>query len=510
VPGNETYAGASANPVFVLCTGRSGSTLLRLVLDAHPELGCPPELKLPEVVSRLTTLWSQMEALPLQAGGNGASGIPEAALAGIRHTTDLIVGPYLARRGKRRYCDKNLGTELYADALLSVFPDAKFICLHRHPMDMIASGIEACPWGLANYGFEPYVAGAPGNSVLALSRYWADHTNAILAVEDRYPARCHRVRYEDLVDDPETVADAIYEFLGLPSVDDVASLIFSGERERFGAGDFKIWNTSQITAESVGRGWSVPVNLMSPQVAIVNQLADRLGYIHVDDNWGAAARPGDLRVAADGQPVSRQAPAHAAAGPVPPGSLLVSERLQTGLRRLGEDFTSDWKPYCDSPFLMVALAPGSTDDDAWWFVDLAVRRVITGSGHCGEPADWTVSAPAATWEQVIRDGINLGTAFRRHGMRYRDKGDAGAGSITAEHRVAMMSNLLGVTTWRPGKGSLYPAVPSSGYTEDRPAGLMASADPASGPGLAARPAAVIVRENSGSRPLSQMPRSDTD
>ena len=25
---------------------------------------------------------------------------------------------------------------------------AKFICLHRHPMDVIASGIEACPWGL--------------------------------------------------------------------------------------------------------------------------------------------------------------------------------------------------------------------------------------------------------------------------------------------------------------------------------------------------------------------------
>jgi hypothetical protein len=103
---------------------------------------------------------------------------------------------------------------------------------------------------------------------------------------------------------------------------------------------------------------------------------------------------------------------------------------------------------------MVALAPGSTEDDAWWLVDLVARRVVAGSGHCSEPADWTVSAPAATWEQVIRDGINLGTAFRRNGMRYRDKGDAGAGSITAEHRVAMMSNLLGITAWRPGRGNV--------------------------------------------------------
>ena len=39
--------GASADPVFVLCMGRSGSTLLRFLLDAHPELACPPETMLP-------------------------------------------------------------------------------------------------------------------------------------------------------------------------------------------------------------------------------------------------------------------------------------------------------------------------------------------------------------------------------------------------------------------------------------------------------------------------------
>jgi len=28
------------------------------------------------------------------------------------------------------------------------FPDARYVCLHRHAMDMIASGLEACRWGL--------------------------------------------------------------------------------------------------------------------------------------------------------------------------------------------------------------------------------------------------------------------------------------------------------------------------------------------------------------------------
>jgi len=463
VLGWEAYAGASADPVFVLCGGRSGSTLLRLLLDAHPDLACPPETKLPEIFGRLITLWSAMEALPLSAGGlNGATGVPAAVARGVRHTADLIVGPYLARRGKTRYCDKNLGSEYHVDALLAVYPEAKFICLHRHPMDVIASGIEACPWGLSNYGFEPYVAGAPGNSVLALGRYWADHTAGILAVEERLPESCHRVRYEDLVADPDAVTGEIFEFLGLPPVPGIADLCFSRERERFGAGDFKVWNTSQVTDESVGRGWPVPTNLLAPVTATINELSDRLGYIRVDENWGVASRPSDVRVLGNGQAPARPVARRGPAGPVPPGSLLVSERLQGGLRSLDEEFADDWKPYSDEPFLVVALAPASIDGDAWWLVDLAARKVVSGSGNCDEEAVWTVTAPAATWEQVIRDGVNLGIAFRRQGMRYRDHGDAGAGSIMAENRVAMMGDLLGVTTWRPGRGGAAAALESDG------------------------------------------------
>ena len=454
-PGCAEHAGASADPVFVLCAGRSGSTLLRFLLDAHPDLACPPETKLPAVFAQLTALWLGIETLPQSAGGgNGMAGIPGVAVTGIRHTADLMIGPYLARRGKKRYCDKNLGTEHYADVLMGVYPEAKFICLHRHPMDVIASGIEACPWGLGNYGFEPYVAGAPGNSVLALARYWADHTAAILAVEDKFPGSCHRIRYEDLVADPDTVAEQIFGFLGLPSVAGISALCFSRERERFGAGDFKIWNTSQITGDSVGRGWPVPADLIpAPLTETINNLAGRLGYVRIDENWGATPRPADLRVPADGQAPVRSPAARPAAGPIPPGSLLVSERLQGGLRRVDDEFAREWMPWSGESFLLVALAPGSTDDDAWWLVDLAAHKAVTGNGSCDENAGWTVTAPAATWEQVIRDGTNLGTAFRRHGMRYRDKGDAGAGSITAESRVAMMSNLLGITTWKPGAAS---------------------------------------------------------
>ena len=47
-----------ADPVFILCNGRSGSTLLRFVLDAHPELACPPETNLPGLCVQLAAVWS--------------------------------------------------------------------------------------------------------------------------------------------------------------------------------------------------------------------------------------------------------------------------------------------------------------------------------------------------------------------------------------------------------------------------------------------------------------------
>src|SRR5580698_8095355 len=203
-----------ADPVFVLCNGRSGSTLLRFLLDAHPDLACPPETNLPDLCAQLATVWSLIEGAPLSVNrGDEPPEIPDAAISGIRQTMDRMVGSYLARRGKKRYCDKSLGTAQFAELLLRVYPEAKFLCLYRHPMDVIASAIEACPWGLNGYGFDPYVATTPGNAVMAVARFWVDNAAAILAVEDEFADRCLRVRYEDLVTEPESVAAQVFEFL---------------------------------------------------------------------------------------------------------------------------------------------------------------------------------------------------------------------------------------------------------------------------------------------------------
>jgi hypothetical protein len=98
-------AGGIGQPVFVLCGGRSGSTLLRFLLDAHPELACPPETNLPGMAAQLATVRSLISGAPLsKERGDEPPEIPDDAIRGVRRTLDDMLGSYLSRHRKRRLC----------------------------------------------------------------------------------------------------------------------------------------------------------------------------------------------------------------------------------------------------------------------------------------------------------------------------------------------------------------------------------------------------------------------
>jgi hypothetical protein len=101
--------------------------------------------------------------------------------------------------------------------------------------------------------------------------------------------------------------------------------------------------------------------------------------------------------------------------------------------------------------LLIAAHPARAASDAWWRLDLAAGTVIAGVG--GQPqqdADWSVTGPAEAWERVLRRETNLGVAFRRGLLRYRDSDAVGPGSPAADIRIAMMADLLGISRWQPG------------------------------------------------------------
>jgi hypothetical protein len=486
--------GGGEDPVFILCAARSGSTLLRFLLDAHPDLACPPETKLPWLARQLAAAWAVIEDTPPPAAPDGAgpdtgapdTGAPgagpgedavsELVAAGLRRSLEPMIAAALARRGKKRFCDKSLGAAQHAGLLLRIWPGARFICLYRHPMDVIGSGLEASPWGLTGYGFEPYVASPPDSNVAALARYWLDYTTAIVAAEDRFADRCLPVRYEDLVTEPEREAQRVFAFIGARPAPGIADRCLGQDHQRFGPGDYKIWNTAGITSDSVGRGWSVPARLIpAPVLDRVNELADVLGYVPVTRHWGVGPRPADLIVpATPAVPATPVAPAAsgttAVTAPVPPAARGLDTRIRSGLARRSQEFARSHGSRASESVLLFATATATAtataaattrDADAWWLLDLAAGTLTGGSADHGPnqdladrlaAADWSVTGSARAWERVLAGEVNLGVAFRRGDLRYADNGDAGAGSPGADGRVAMLADLLGLRA-RPVAGT---------------------------------------------------------
>jgi hypothetical protein len=438
---------ARTDPVFVLCMGRSGSTVLRFLLDAHPDLACPPETNLPALCAQLAVVWSMIEGAPLpQTRGDAPPVVPDAAVGEIRHMMDTMTGSYLARRGKKRFCDKSLGSARFADLLARVYPDAKFLCLYRHPMDVIRSGLEACPWGLNGYGFDQYIADSPGNAVMALARYWLDNALPITVFEEQYADLCHRIRYEDLVEAPEKTAQEIFAFVGVGEAPGIAQSCFASQRERFGPADHKIWATSKITGDSVGKGESVPAGLIpAPIASAINELADKLGYVRIEEDWGTPGMAADLRVPATIASSARAVGLTASSQRAMARSRLLAEHLGWGLDRIDGQFIERWTSCLAEKFLVVSRvsAADGGHGEIRWIIDLAARTMQ----ECGEDmtdGQWNIVGSPEAWRAVLLGEVNLYAAMRRCDLRYCDPGDSGP--FAMQLRTAMLADLLGLNS----------------------------------------------------------------
>lgn len=196
---------------------RSGTTLLRLMLDAHPLLAIPPETGFIPAIRALRGPSAQRRAafaerLTLSSGWSGSwpdFGLSAEALcaklkevepfdssAGLRTFYQLYAG----RFGKPRWGDK---TPLYCRHLLSiqdVLPEAHFIHIIRDGRDVAVS--------LRRRWF------SPGYAIERQAWFW--RRNIELA---RRQARCCRhyleVRYEALVLNPEATLRRICTFIDL-------------------------------------------------------------------------------------------------------------------------------------------------------------------------------------------------------------------------------------------------------------------------------------------------------
>ncbi|MGO8875491.1 MAG: sulfotransferase family protein [Acidimicrobiales bacterium] len=272
---------------FVLTLPRSGSTLLRFMLDSHSMIACPPESQLAALCSNCLSCWLGYRS-EADFEARKFAGLSQARAASRR-----LIKWHLEQSSKSIFCDKSLPNVDLARLLAEIFPQGKFVCLYRHPMDFIVSALDACRWGFSGFGLYQYAATSADNFVFGLARAWCEKTAEMIGMEQALPRRCLRIRYEELVQQPSEVFARLCSFFKVPFEEEAVhrALITS---HLIGPGDHKIRMTDAISTSSLGRGSAVPVRMIPPLgLSSLNELAGELGYGQIGLDWNE--QPSELR-----------------------------------------------------------------------------------------------------------------------------------------------------------------------------------------------------------------------
>jgi Sulfotransferase family len=231
-------------PTFILCTLRSGSTLLRVLLDGHSQLHAPHEIHLRYISVGLDNKYSarSMKAMRFDARE-------------LEHLLwDRILDRTLTRSRKRYIVEKTPNHVFIADRLLECWPDARFIFLLRHPGAILRS--RAAVLGERH---------DPEANLDLIRRY----CEALEAARRAYTG--FEVRYEELTEEPERVLRGVCAFLGVrfePAMLDYGQ--FKHGPYRAGLGDWK----DKIKSGRVQRAEPPPDELPEP----LRELARAWGY----------------------------------------------------------------------------------------------------------------------------------------------------------------------------------------------------------------------------------------
>jgi sulfotransferase family protein len=181
-------------PIFVVGSMRSGSTLLRLILDSHPDIAVSPE------TGFMGGLLAAKSIPNWRYGKEWYTRLDWTEAEVEERLRDFYSGMfrrYASSQGKRRWGEKTPFHTNHMAAMARVFPDAVFVGIVRHPGAVAASLRKSF-----HYSFPE-----------ALS-YWEATNLAMLRAGTALGNRFAACRYEDIVLEGEPVLRELLDFLG--------------------------------------------------------------------------------------------------------------------------------------------------------------------------------------------------------------------------------------------------------------------------------------------------------
>ena len=185
---------ASCRPIFIVGCPRSGTTLLRLFLDSHPNISCGPETGfLPDIADLAGKYEKRLKRFGLeQDHWYGKT-------ADFFHQFQI---DYATARGKPRWADKTPQYTLRLNLLNKLFPTCQIIHMVRNGRDVVDSYHHR--WGYLS-------------AVKTAAFRWRQYITQARKFGTTVPHdRYCELRYEDLVAKTEKTLRDLFNFLDEP------------------------------------------------------------------------------------------------------------------------------------------------------------------------------------------------------------------------------------------------------------------------------------------------------
>ncbi|RLS90937.1 MAG: sulfotransferase [Planctomycetota bacterium] len=234
-----------ADAVFIIGCGRSGTTLLRAMLERHPRLWSGPEsAAFVEAIDPWILSWQFGTDL-------GKTRALLATSSTAVEFADRYFGECARDAGKARWVEKTPSHVKCLPYLLTSFPNARFIQMIRDGRDVACSLRHHPKAAIRRSGVVPLQLNNPISKCIDR---WVYDTSAGLAYQGH--PRVKQVRYEQLVGDSETVLRDVCLFIGeefMPSMLTAAtagSSTISAEQERAPS---NLESFEAVNAASIGR-----------------------------------------------------------------------------------------------------------------------------------------------------------------------------------------------------------------------------------------------------------------
>ena len=248
------------NPIFIIGIHRSGTSLLRRVINSHPNIACPAESFFMQ--HYVAMLGDQL----VQDGYVGFGNDREMMRVDLARKASSLHEANRLANGKTRWADKTPQYTAILPGLLNLFgPKTSFVMIYRHPFDVMES-IKQRRWDLAGKGQFDF------NATLNHVREQYDKQ---LAFEAKHSEKCVRVSYEDLTETPEPTLRKL--MAGIGEDFDPKQLVHHHGNHGFGTED-PIARGLTGFQPSLGNWWTWDDETYSAACASLGEICTQLGY----------------------------------------------------------------------------------------------------------------------------------------------------------------------------------------------------------------------------------------